>query len=295
MPRDSSVLSPAPAERRVSQIEMPRRRRAARASIQNLSKAKKKKDNYDDVLTMSNKEDDEDSEGSSVEILDGGSSADIYKETELTKFSKMLFDAQKRALAEEKAKSNKRKTYNGHSRTTAHRRKRYQSDLAARGFLPVHEFMKRVEAQKNKEGLSTASQQLPYEESEESSGSDDGVAVLTVSAPVSRLWNNNEPEPSTSEGMGSIRELAPAASEERLGAAQGVPEEEEESTGSEGEGGGTTTHVDDSLRRGVTSNKYNTHIGIGAALFEDLRRRVLMKSAGSFRVSRLPDGTLTFL
>jgi hypothetical protein len=103
-------------------------------------------------------EDNSDSD-SSVEILDGGSDTDIDNETELTTFSKMLCDAQKKALAVEKAMGNKRKTYNGHSRTTAYRRKTrkcHQSDLATQGYLPVHEFMKRMEEQKKEEKLTTS-------------------------------------------------------------------------------------------------------------------------------------------
>jgi hypothetical protein len=44
-------------------------------------------------------EDHLDSEGSIVENLDGGSDVDIYEESELEKFSRILFDTQKRALA----------------------------------------------------------------------------------------------------------------------------------------------------------------------------------------------------
>ena len=40
-----------------------------------------------------NDDDSEDSEGSNVEILDGGSDVDIYEETELMKFSRMLRNA----------------------------------------------------------------------------------------------------------------------------------------------------------------------------------------------------------
>jgi hypothetical protein len=155
----------------------------------------------DDVPTVPN-EDDDGSKGSNVEILDGGSDADIYEGTELIKFSRMLCDAQKKALAEEKVKGNKRTTYNGHSRTTAHRWKRYRSDLAAQGYLPVHEFMKRMEAQKKKDEL-TASQELTVEESEESSD-DDAVTGSN--------------EPSMSEGM-DIVELAPAAAVLQVGIA----------------------------------------------------------------------------
>lgn len=152
-------------------------------------------------------EDNGDSKGSNVEILDGGSDADIYEETELIKFSRMLCDSQKKALAEEKVKGNKRKTYNGHSRATAHRRKRYQSNLAAQGYLPVHEFMKQIEAQKKKDEL-TASRELAVEESEESSD-DDAVTGSN--------------EPSMSEGIMDIVELTPAASGDRGRVAQGLP------------------------------------------------------------------------
>ena len=48
-----------------------------------------------DVPTMPN-DNDTDSEGSIVEILNSGSDMDICVESELTKFSRMLFDAQKR-------------------------------------------------------------------------------------------------------------------------------------------------------------------------------------------------------
>jgi hypothetical protein len=131
----------------------------------------------DDVPTLPN-EDEDDSEGSDVEILDGGSDIDICEETELEKFSRMLHEAQKKALAKEKAKGNKRKTYSGHSRTTRHRQKCFQIDLAAQGYLPVHDFMKRMEAQKKKEEL-TASQELSFEELKESLGSDNDMATVS--------------------------------------------------------------------------------------------------------------------
>jgi hypothetical protein len=122
-------------------------------------------------------EDDDVSEGfedSDVEILDEGSNVDIYEESELMKFSRMLCDAQKRALAEEKkAKGIKRKTYDGNSQATMYRRKRYQSDLAAQGYLLVPEFMKLIDTRKEKDKLT----ELAVEESEASSDND----AVTVS------------------------------------------------------------------------------------------------------------------
>ena len=85
-------------------------------------------------------EDSEDFKGSDVEILDGGSDVDIYKETELMKFSRMLRNAQKKAMEEEKAKGNKRKTYSGHSRSTEYRWKCHQSNLYAQGYRSVPAF-----------------------------------------------------------------------------------------------------------------------------------------------------------
>ena len=93
----------------------------------------------DDVPNILNKvpnEDLDDSEGSCVKILDGGSDADICEETELMRFSKMLRDTQERALVEEKAKQKKQKTYDGSSQSTAYRQKRHQKKLAAQGYLP---------------------------------------------------------------------------------------------------------------------------------------------------------------
>jgi hypothetical protein len=131
-----------------------------------------KLDMDDDVPTLPN----DDSDGSSVEILDSGSDTDICEESELTKFSQMLHNAQKKALAEEKAMGNKRKAYTGHSRATAYRQKRQRSNLANQGYLSVHEFMRQMESRKNKEKL-TAPQELTFEESEESSDDD----IVTVS------------------------------------------------------------------------------------------------------------------
>ena len=74
----------------------------------------------DNIPTVPNG-DNSDSEDSMVKILDAGSDVDIHEETKLIKFSRMLFDAQKRALAEEKAKGKKQKTYNGSSQATAYR------------------------------------------------------------------------------------------------------------------------------------------------------------------------------
>lgn len=128
-----------------------------------------------------------------MEILDGGSHADTCEETEVTRFSRILYDAQKKASAEN-ADRNKRKTYSGHSRTTAHRRKRYRSELAAKGYLSVPEFMKKMGSKKRTE-------ELPFEESEESS--DDDAAIM------SRPWSH---KPSPSEGT-DIDKLTPAVSE----------------------------------------------------------------------------------
>lgn len=88
----------------------------------------------------------------------------------------MLFTAQKKGLEEEKANGSKQKTYNGHSWTIEYRRKRYQKDLATRGYLPIHEFITRMGSQKRELELTTA-QDLTHEESEESF--DDEVAAVS--------------------------------------------------------------------------------------------------------------------
>jgi hypothetical protein len=109
---------------------------------------------------------DSDSKGSCVEIIDGGSDVDIYEETALTRFSRILHDAQKKAQVEDAAKGNKWKTSNGNSWSNIHRRKCYQSDLAAKGYLLVHKFIKRMESKKK---------ELTFEELEESSDNDAAV------------------------------------------------------------------------------------------------------------------------
>jgi hypothetical protein len=131
-----------------------------------------------DILTIPNEDNSEGSEGSdgsSVEIIDGGSDAEICEETELQRFSRILCEAQRKAQAQEKAKGNTRKTYQGLSRTTAYRRKRVRNDLAAQGFLSVPLYMARMES-KNKEKLTF--------ESEESSDNDEVF--------VSRLWSDKQ-------------------------------------------------------------------------------------------------------
>jgi len=217
---------------------MPCKRRARRACLQNLQKAnaKKNKDilinDYGKLLitpsqsqtseallpqtavldtldagnipTMPNESDvDVDSEGSSVEILDSGSDADICEEAELTKFSRMLCDAQKIALAEEKAKGKKRKSYIGHSRATEYHWKRVQKDLAAQGYLPLHEVWKRVASKQNTKPVAkelTTPQELASEESEE--GSDATASQLQIH------------QPSISEDT-DMEELIPATSDDR--------------------------------------------------------------------------------
>jgi hypothetical protein len=206
-----------------------------------------------------------DSDDSVVEILDAGSDTEIYEETELIKFSRMLSDAQKRAQAEEKAKGKKRKTYDGSSRATAYRRKQRRRALVAWGQLSVPDFMKWRETKKTKEEL-TAS----IEESEESSDND------TASVSCLGSWRN---EPSESEGT-EVEEVAPAASADRCQTAPGpvatemrrrvvqnLAEEEEDGSGSEDEDG---------------ASKTNAHLG--ATLFEDLRRHVLTESVESNRL-----------
>ena len=56
--------------------------------------------NINNIPTVPNEvnSDFKDSEDSMVKILDAGSDVDIYKETELEKFNRMLFDAQKRVV-----------------------------------------------------------------------------------------------------------------------------------------------------------------------------------------------------
>lgn len=206
----------------------------------------------DNVPTLPNEDDSSDS--SDVEILDGGSDVDIREETDLEKFSRMLHEAQKKASAKEKVKGNKQKMFSGHSRTTRYRQKRFRDNLATQGYLPVYEFMKQM-AQKKEEKL-TASQELSFEESEEGSGSDND------SATVSRFWTN---EPSISEGT-DVGELAPAASEERpqdtqgpsaskVQVAQGLREEEEEGSRSDEDGGIAHENVKD------VAQKNGTHLG----------------------------------
>jgi hypothetical protein len=198
-------------------IPMPRKRLATQARLQNLKikqKNSKKVKNYGkfishpsqiqttetllpqtavldepDTLDTDNPPTipSDDSEGSSVEIIDGGSDLDICEETELARFSRILCDAQKKALAEN-AERSKRKTYSGQSRTTAHRRKRNRIDLAAKGYLSVHEFMRKMSLKKQTE-------ELNFEESEESSDDEDDDAAI-VSGPL-----NDKPSPLTpSEG-----------------------------------------------------------------------------------------------
>ena len=153
----------------------------------------------DNIPTVPNEvnSDSEDSEDSIVEILDAGSDINIYEETELENFSRMLFDAQKRAQKEKKAKGKKRKTYNGSLWATAYRRKQHRKDLVALGQLSVLDFMKWRKAKRKEEKLTTF-----VEKSEESS--DDVIASVFWIGP----WSN---EPSMSEGA-DIKELTSAAS-----------------------------------------------------------------------------------
>jgi hypothetical protein len=244
---------------------------------------------HNDIPTIPNENDSEDSEGSNVEILDGASDVDIYEETELIKFSRMLCDAQKKALEEEKRMGNKRKTYNGDSQTTAYRRKRYRSDLAAKGYLPVHEFMKQIEAKKKNDKL-TASQELTVEESEECSD-DDAASLSWLGSNEQSISEDTEIEELAPAASGDCHQIAqgpgvseercrqviqgPIATERRRQAAQRLAEEEEESTGSKDED---------------IVSKSKTHLG--AVQFEDLRRRILMESAELSHLSS--DGTPTF-
>ena len=150
---------------------------------------------------------DSDSENSSVEILDGGSDVDICEETELARFSRILHDAQKKAQAEN-AKRKKRKTYSGHSQTTAHHQKCSRNDLAAKGYLSVHVFMKKMGSKKKME-------ELTFEESEESSNDD--AAIMPW------LWST---QPSPSEAT-DIDKLTPAVSEGHCQVAHGPAADEE--------------------------------------------------------------------
>jgi hypothetical protein len=269
--------------------KMPRKSRATRARLQNLSKRKKKdkkkdiNDNYGksfshpshsqtsetllpqtavfvepdaldtldplDVPGDTMPKEDDDDEGSCVEILDGGSDAvDICEESELAKFSRILFTAQKRATEAETARGKKRKTYTGHSQKTAYRRKRYRDHLATQGYLPVQEFMKLMESRKTAQER-TPSQNLtvlPFEESEESSDDD----AVTASEGTSM-----ELAPAVNEDCHQVTQ-GPVASEQHYQAVQELREEEEESTESEGEGGGTTREDRQDL-----GSRNGTHLG----------------------------------
>ena len=98
--------------------------------------------NPNDDPIMPNENDNESTGSeSSLEVFDSGSDTDICEESELTKFSKMLFDAQKKALAEEKARGKKRKDYTGHLRATVYHRKCCREYLATQGFLPISMYM----------------------------------------------------------------------------------------------------------------------------------------------------------
>jgi hypothetical protein len=105
-----------------------------------------------DVPVMPN-EDHLDSEGSIMEILDGGSDVDIYEESELEKFSRILFDAQKSALAQKKEKGKKWKSYTGRSRSIAYCQKCFRTSLPAKRFLTLDGFAKWVESKKGTKEL----------------------------------------------------------------------------------------------------------------------------------------------
>jgi hypothetical protein len=197
-------------------------------------------DEPDALDTIMPNEDDNESDDSSLEILDSGSDTDICEESELAKFSKMLSDAQKKALAKEKAQGKKRKRYTGHSRTTAYRRKVCRNKLAAQGFLSVTRFW--AMSQKSAEELTPPT----FEESEESS---DELTLASEDSDCCQVAQG----PAVSED----RSCVAVTSEQRRRAAQ---EEEEDSTGSEGDDEGTT----DENRCGVASRN-GTHLG--AALF----------------------------
>jgi hypothetical protein len=324
---------------------MPVKKRAARANIRNLSKAKRKNNIYgkfishpssqtsetllpfavavhepdlpfaaavldepdtldrDDAMLNDNGDD---SEGSSIEILDGGSDTDIYEESELAKFSRMLSDAQKRAREKEKAQGKKRKTYNGHSRTTAYRQKRVQKNHAAKGFLPLRDFMKLMESKKNADkqvvhcGKFVTNlplhKDLMVESEEEESSEDDAAFVSQPRSNQSCISEDTDIEElarAASEGPALIEECyrvaqsptpieercwvtqGPTTSDDRRRVMQGLPEEEEESTESEDKG----------------EDGQNEHRG--ATPFEELRRRVLMESTKPSGIST--DGIPVFL
>lgn len=122
-------------------------------------------------------EDDNESTGfkSSLEIFDSGSDTDICEESELSKFSKMLFDAQKKALAEEKARGKKQKSYTGHSRATMYHQKHHQKYLATQGILPISMYM----PQKKCAEELTAPQDLTFKELEDSSDIEEHIQDLT--------------------------------------------------------------------------------------------------------------------
>ena len=153
----------------------------------------------DNIPTVPNEvnSDSKDFEDSIVEILDAGSDVNIYKETKLENFSRMLFNAQKRAQKEKKAKGKKWKTYNGSSQATAYCRKWHCKDLVASGQLSVLDFIKWREAKRKEEKLIAS-----VKESEESS--DNVIASVSWIGP----WSNKL---SMSEGA-DIKELTSAAS-----------------------------------------------------------------------------------
>jgi hypothetical protein len=109
----------------------------------------------------------------------------------------------------------------------------------------------------------------------------EGRRQVTQDPATSEEWY----DPAASGGHCQLVQ-GPGVDEERCQAIQGLPEEEEESTGSEDENGGTTCEDMQDV-----ASKNGTHLG--AARFEDLRRWVLMESAGPSPISS--DGTPAFL
>ena len=135
-------------------------------------------------------------------------------------------------------KGNKWKSYTGHSRATAYWRKWIQTDHAAQGYFPVHEFMRRIQLQKSEKDVTP---------SFEKESSDDDVITCIDELKASKGMNV-ELTPAVREDHHQAAH-SPAVSEGNHQFVQDPVEhcqvwalwkKEEESAGSEGEDKGIT-------------------------------------------------------
>jgi hypothetical protein len=136
--------------------------------------------------------DDDNDSNSDLHVSDNPSDDDITQESDLKKFTQALHDAQIAALKKETKK--RRGSYLKNSKKTLKRKEKYHTEMASKGFLPLHEFMRlKGLAQEQVKHAPEPDKTVVREESEEGSDNANGLDKDTCTS--SSVSDASEVEP----------------------------------------------------------------------------------------------------